>query len=1720
MACSPGGQQAGIEMNEAPTRHTGDRQGHWLEASLAAQAEVLELVLAGLPLAHMLDRITRRCGERFGPGTACSIYLANPEGTALTLGAAPDLPPDFKEVVRHVPIAPNGVSFGTAATSRKPVAVADIATHRDWTPVHELARRHGLKSCWSAPVFSSEGKLLGVLGIYHREHRLPNHEELARMEVEASFVALAIERGRVAEKQRSDEALSRIAGRSARLGGWTVDLPDMKVTWSENVRAIHEMPAGYAPSLGDVFEFLAPECREPIREVFQLCMERGQPFDEEVQLTTGAGRRVQARVMGEAARGEDGTIIRIQGALQDITARTSAEESARRLSERLANTLDKITDAFFTVDRAWRFTYVNREAEKLLRTEKSRLLGKVLWDEFPDILHTELREAYEGTMHRHQTTVLEEFHYPPHNEWYEIRAYPTEEGIAVYFRSITARRNSREQLRLLEACVSRINDIVIITEAEPIDEPGPRIVFVNDAFTRCTGYTREEALGRSPRMLQGPRTQRPELDRIRIALKKGKPLRTQLINYRKDGGEIWLEMDIVPVADAGGKPAYVVSVQRDVTERKQAEDGTRAGEERYIRQRNSLIALTGIQPLETDDEASAFRRITEAHARALGVARVGIWRYNEERTAIRCEDLYEMGSHRHSSGMELPAASFPAYFQAMEEMDVISADDAASDPRTREFAENYLELHGISSMLDAPVHREGVVDGVLCSEHVGPPRKWTGDEKTFTAAVANLVALALEGSERRRAENAVREIQQRFEIVARATNDAVWDWDLKTDGIWWSEGFEKLFGHSRSEVEASSVSWSSRIHPDDADRILEEVHRKFEGRDENWSGEYRFLRSDGTYAYVLDRGFVIRDEAGKAVRMVGGMSDITSRKHSELTLARLNRALKMLSACNEAVTRAIGEEELLTKICQVAVKTGGYRMAWVGYARDDAEKSIRPMAFAGIENGYLSAIRLSWDENKPTGQGPAGKTIRSGEAVVCQNVEDENAFFHYLSEARERGYRSVICLPLRDGERIFGVLGLYGSEIRSVGNDEIKLLQELADDLAFGIGTIRARLERQRTEDIVLKVAQSVSGGTGSEFFDLLTLNMVEALGAHGGLIGRLTGENLEITTLSFVLEGKLMDNVTYGLRGTPCENVSDGNACVFDRGVQELFPEDHLLGFYNIHAYAGIPLFNRDGSVAGIMVVFFSAPLEEKSLVQSTLQIFATRAAAELDRQLADIRIREQASLLDRARDAILVSDLDHRITYWNKSAERLYGWNAAEAFGRSAEELLLPDQEAFRLATAAVARDGEWTGELTQHDRTGRQLVIEGRWTLLRDPSDQPKNILCIHTDITEHKRLEEQFLRAQRLESIGTLAGGIAHDLNNVLSPISMSIELLQSDVTSERGRELLATLSASARRGAEMVNQVLSFARGMEGRRLEICPRSLVGDVENIIRDTFPKNISLRTHLPRTLWSLTGDPTQLHQVLLNLCVNARDAMPDGGEIVITAENVDLDERFAATEPAAKPGPHVLIRVEDTGHGIPAKLLDKIFEPFFTTKEVGKGTGLGLSTSLAIVKSHGGFIRAASAAGRGSCFLILLPARPSVAEESPGEADRPIPRGKGETILVADDEPSIRQITRRILESYGYRVLLACDGVEAVEIYRQNQGGIAAVLTDMMMPEMDGQETIRMLAMIDPEVRIIAASGISDKGRIAKEENSCVRYFVPKPYTSESLLKALEITLSRES
>ena len=501
-------------------------------------------------------------------------------------------------------------------------------------------------------------------------------------------------------------------------------------------------------------------------------------------------------------------------------------------------------------------------------------------------------------------------------------------------------------------------------------------------------------------------------------------------------------------------------------------------------------------------------------------------------------------------------------------------------------------------------------------------------------------------------------------------------------------------------------------------------------------------------------------------------------------------------------------------------------------------------------------------------------------------------------------------------------------------------------------------------------------------------------------------------------------------------------------------------------------------------------------------------------ERKRAEERIRQQAALLDQAQDAILVRDLEQNILFWNKGAEKIYGWTAEEVVGKN---VFKESSRQIDQARRAVIQNGKWQGEIHQTRRDGTDITVESRWTLVRDEKGEPNSILVINTDVTEKKRMEAQFLRAQRMESIGTLAGGIAHDLNNVLSPILMAIDMLQLKATDEASRKWLDVLRTNAERGGDMVRQVLSFARGVEGERVALQPKHLIKEIVKILRETLPKSIEINFKIPNDLWIISADATQMHQVLMNLCVNARDAMPEGGSISIKAENVLVDENYARMHLEAKPGRFVMISVSDTGPGMSAEIQSRIFEPFFTTKEMTKGTGLGLSTALTIVKSHGGFINVYSEMHKGSQFTLYLPAvdTPGAVDAAALQTDLPI--GHGELILVVDDEESIREITRGTLETFGYKVVTASDGTEALAIYADRKNEIAVVLTDMVMPFMDGPSTIRALQRMNPKVRIIAASGLGAGQRAGEGALEGVSVFLNKPYTAEKLLKTLAQVLS---
>ncbi len=514
-----------------------------------------------------------------------------------------------------------------------------------------------------------------------------------------------------------------------------------------------------------------------------------------------------------------------------------------------------------------------------------------------------------------------------------------------------------------------------------------------------------------------------------------------------------------------------------------------------------------------------------------------------------------------------------------------------------------------------------------------------------------------------------------------------------------------------------------------------------------------------------------------------------------------------------------------------------------------------------------------------------------------------------------------------------------------------------------------------------------------------------------------------------------------------------------------------------------------------------------------TTVDVEARRHEENTTRQL-----EQQAALLDIARDAIVVRDLDHRVQYWNRSAASLYEMPADDALGRPVTELIYDDLDQFYHANDEVLREGYWAGELTQRTRSGRSIVADCRWQVVHDEHGDPSAVLCVNTDITEYRKEQETRARSQRMESLGTLAGGIAHDLNKVLTPVLMSAQLLAHDEHDPERLELLATLESSVKRGAEMVRHVLSFARGVEGRRDPVSMDALLDDVVTYARDVFPPSIEVSVTRPESLRSTTGDVTQFMQVMVNLLLNARDTMPDGGHLFVTATHEHHDDAVVSIGHSADSGDYVVVSVEDTGHGMSPDLVAKIFEPFFTTKEAGRGTGLGLSTTLAIVHSYGGFVQVYSELDQGTSFRVGLPVTHVPTPSAPARvAGGPLPLGHGERVLVVDDEEFIRRMTCQTLETHGYHTLSAANGREAIDIVESGGEAIDLVLTDLMMPVMDGAATTAYLEEHHPEIPIIAASGLTSSSVSSAVVGMGVSRFLPKPYTTSLLLTTVSDTLT---
>ncbi|MBL7645631.1 MAG: PAS domain S-box protein [Candidatus Hydrogenedentes bacterium] len=832
------------------------------------------------------------------------------------------------------------------------------------------------------------------------------------------------------------------------------------------------------------------------------------------------------------------------------------------------------------------------------------------------------------------------------------------------------------------------------------------------------------------------------------------------------------------------EPPKLVVAHEDITAGKRAELELHCREEQLLLQRNALIALASDARLSQTDISLALRHITETAARTIDVARVSVWRFNDEQTAIRCLDLYDSVLNTHAEGMEIQASEYPAYFGALQDADIIAADDGSRDPLTREFARDYFPAYGITSMLDAPIHLGGTLFGVLCHEHTGPIRSWSSDEKTFAVALAGLISLALKENERREAEERLR----LHSAALNAANNGIVITDLEGTITWANPAFAKISGYALDEAIGKNprdLVKSGQHHR----KLFENLWATIQaGR--VWRGTLINRRKDGDLYSEAQSISPIRDGSGNVTHFVAVKEDVTEKLRAQATLQEARERL------------------------QRAVTAGNIAL---------------------------------WEWNRATG------------TVL------------YSAEWMEQ-------------------VGLEAAEV---------------------VNTIDDWFRRVHPEDI-----------------------------------GPLR---------------KTLDD------------------CV-------------------------------------------SEP--------------------------------------------------------WRRF------------------------QREFRIKRA----DGEL------------------RWILLgaaavADESGSPSRIIGTNVDITDRKRLELEFLQAQKMESIGLLAGGVAHDFNNLLGVIGGYTELMLESVGAEGPlHENVMQIKRAADRATGLTRQLLAFSRRQILRPSVADLNGIIEDAEKMLRRLIGEDIELRVELTPGLGRVMADPGQVDQILMNLAVNARDAMPGGGRLTIATRNEEIDERQARQRPGGRPGRYACVEVRDSGIGMDAEVRARIFEPFFTTKEVGKGTGLGLATVYGIVKQSGGNIWVESESGKGTAFQIYLP----WIEAAPAlERHDSLPEGMvpgGETILLAEDEEALRAVMRITLSRAGYTVLEAHDGLHALSLLKAHPGRVDLVLTDVVMPGLNGPDLVREIAGLQPGVKVLFMSGYADDTIVHQGVLDDGIEFINKPFSFIQLNRKVREVLDR--
>ncbi len=938
--------------------------------------------------------------------------------------------------------------------------------------------------------------------------------------------------------------------------------------------------------------------------------------------------------------------------------------------------------------------------------------------------------------------------------------------------------------------------------------------------------------------------------------------------------------------------------------------------------------------------------------------------------------------------------------------------------------------------------------------------------------------------------------QRRLGDLVQSVDAIVWEADPATGQFTFvSQKTEQILGYPAEEWLQDANFWARHLHPDDRAAVVS--HRRAAAQGQGQTLEYRMLAADGRWVWLQDQVRVFHDASGAARELRGLIVDITASKNAEEELRRVNRALRTLSECNQALVHATSEQGFLHDLCQALVAVGGYRFAWVGFGEMDAERSVRPVAQAGFEDGYLSSNPATW---APTEQGrdPAGTAIRTGRPCVVRNIETDPNFQLRRAEALRRGYASLAGIPLKSETGPRGVLCVYAAEPDAFGEEEVRLLTELAGDLVYGIQSLRTREEHEQAEEAIRRSEASL---------------------AEAQRIAHLGNWEWDVRT-----DQAWWSEEMYRIFGQDPSKFKPR----LDNSLKCIHPEDR----------AAVEASLRESLGSG-KPYSIDYRIERPDGSERYVHAEGEASFDETRKQLRMVGIVQDITEQKRAEEALRRSETNYRslilgATYGifrcnvrgefldaNPALATMLGYESNKELLRSEglQTVFQAAEEGAQLLSQ-FRQAGRVDGvEVTWRRKDGALVPVRLSGRAVLDEQGVLQGFEVITENIVERRQLEEQLRQAQKMEAVGRLAGGVAHDFNNLLTIINGYSQLLRERLEPESPLHAhLEEIQNAGDRATSLTRQLLAFSRRQVLQPQVLNLNTVVKNMEKMLGRLIGEDVELKFSLAANLGLTRADPGQIEQVIMNLAVNARDAMPQGGQLTISTENVSLDRTYIRKHVVTTPGPHVMLGVSDTGCGMDEETQRHIFEPFFTTKEHGRGTGLGLAMVYGIVKQSGGNIWVYSEPGKGTTFKIYLPrVEEVVAEPQPREASRLHHRGS-ETVLVVEDDEAVRTLVQGVLRSNGYTVLTASDPEEASALCQRHQGPIHLLLSDVIMPKTSGRRLYEHLAFIRPDMKVLYMSGYTDDAIVHHGVLEKGIPFLQKPFTPEGLARKVREVLDR--